>query len=69
MIVQADASLRGLGACLIQDGKPMAFTSKSLTGVESRYANIERELLAVRLCMHMVQHLLARVQVHSSVRP
>ena len=33
--------------CLIQDGKPIAFASKSLTGVESRYASIERELLAV----------------------
>ena len=42
-----DASLRGLGACLIQDGKPIAFASKSLTGAESRYANIERELLAI----------------------
>ena len=47
MIVQADASLRGLGACLIQDGKPIAFASKSLSGAESHYANIERELLAV----------------------
>ena len=47
VIVQADASLRGLGTCLIQDGKPIAFASKSLTGAESRYANIERELLAV----------------------
>ena len=47
VIVQADASLRGLGACLIQDGKPIAFASKSLKGAESHYANIERELLAV----------------------
>ena len=47
VIVQADASLRGLGARLIQDGKPIAFASKSLTGAESRYANIERELLTV----------------------
>ena len=47
VIVQGDASLRGLGTCLIQDGKPIAFASKSLTGVESRYANIERKLLAV----------------------
>ena len=46
-IVQADASLRGLGTCLIQDGKPIAFASKSLTGAESRYANTERELLAI----------------------
>ena len=49
VMIQADASLRGLGACLIQDGKPIAFASKSLTGAESRYANIEKELLAVVL--------------------
>ena len=35
VIVQADASLRGLGACFIQNGKPIAFASKSLTGAES----------------------------------
>ena len=45
--VQADASIRGLGACLIQNGRPIAFASKSLTDAETRYANIERELLAV----------------------
>ena len=37
----------GLGTCLIQDGKPIAFASKSLTGAESHYANIERELLTI----------------------
>jgi hypothetical protein len=46
-IVQVDASLKGLGAALIQDNKPIAFASKTLTGAEKRYANIERELLAV----------------------
>ena len=45
--VQADASIRGLGACLMQDGRPIAFASKSLTDAETRYANIERELLAI----------------------
>ena len=49
--VQADASLRGLGACLMQkhEGKdqPIAFASKSLTDAETRYANIERERLAI----------------------
>ena len=47
VIVQGEASLRGLGTCLIQDGKPIAFASKSLTGAESHYANIERELLTI----------------------
>ena len=45
--LQCDASLKGLGACIIQDGKPIAFASKSLTDIETRYANIERELLAI----------------------
>ena len=49
--MQADASLRGLGACLIQEYKGedqlITFASKSLTDVKTRYANIERELLAI----------------------
>ena len=47
VILQCDASLKGLGACILQDGKPIAFASKSLTDTETRYANIERELLAI----------------------
>ncbi|RUS85701.1 hypothetical protein EGW08_006577 [Elysia chlorotica] len=45
--LEVDSSLNGLGAALIQDGKPIAFASKSLTETEARYANIEREMLAV----------------------
>ena len=45
--LQCDASLKGLGACIIQDGQPIAFASKSLTDTKTRYANIERELLAI----------------------
>ena len=63
--VQADASLRGLGACLIQkhNGKdqPIAFASKSLTDAETRYANIERELLAIVFaCQWFSTYLLGR---------
>ena len=65
VIVQADASLRGLGACLIQQHKgkdqPIAFASKSLTDTETRYANIERELLAiVSACQCFSTYLLGR---------
>ena len=46
VVLQVDASKIALGAALLQDDKPIAFASKSLTETESRYANIERELLA-----------------------
>ena len=39
--IHVNASLRGLGAALVQDGKPVAFASKALTPTEQRYANIE----------------------------
>lgn len=45
--LEVDSSLNGLGAALLQNGKPIAFASKSLSDTEKRYANIEREMLAV----------------------
>lgn len=47
LTLQVDASSRGLGAALIQENQPIAFASKSLTECETRYSNIEREMLAV----------------------
>ena len=47
MTIQVDASQVGLGTALLQNGKPIAFASKALTKTECRYANIEREVLAV----------------------
>lgn len=37
----------GLGACLLQDGTPVNFTSRGLIDAETRYCNLEREMLAV----------------------
>ena len=45
--IQLDSSMLGLGATLINDNKIVAFASKRLSDTESRYENIERELLAV----------------------
>ncbi|XP_033750517.1 uncharacterized protein K02A2.6-like [Pecten maximus] len=46
-ILQCDASQHGLGACLLQDGHPVAYASRALTPTEQNYAQIEKELLAV----------------------
>ena len=42
--IQCDASQRGLGAALMQRGKPIAYASRSLTETEQRYAQIEKEM-------------------------
>ena len=47
LTLQVDASGRGLGCALIQENGPVAYASKSLTGAETRYSNIERELLGI----------------------
>ena len=43
-----DASPYGLGACLVEgQKKPVAFASRTLTQTESKYAQVEREALAI----------------------
>ena len=39
--------MKGVGACLLQEGEPVAFASKSLSPAQSNYSNIERETLAL----------------------
>ena len=45
--VQVDACKTGLGAVLLQEGQPIAMASKALDSVQSGYAVIEKELLAI----------------------
>jgi len=63
--VQCDASKSGLGATLMQGGQPVAFASRSMTAAETRYAQIEKELLAIQWACHKFDiYLFGRDVVH-----
>ena len=47
LTLQSDASQTGQGAVLTQNGQPLAFASRALSDTETRYAQIEKELLSV----------------------
>lgn len=47
LVISTDASSYGIGSILLQDGHPVAYASAALTPAQQRYAQIEKELLAV----------------------
>ena len=57
-VLQTDASTKGLGACLLQDKKPIYFTSKALTETQRGYIAIEIESLAVAWAVEKFHHFL-----------
>ncbi len=71
VILQTDASSKGLGAVLLQDGFPIAYASRSMTATQVRYAQIEKELLAVVFaCERFHQYIYGKtVEVHSDHKP
>ena len=71
MTISADASSYGLGAALLQEGRPIAFASVSLTETQRRYGQIEKELLAiVYACEHFRFYLIgAQFEVETDHRP
>ena len=65
--VQADASQRGLGACLLQQGRPVAYASRALTSAEENYSEIEKEMLAICFaCAKCHQYVYGKsIEVHT----
>ena len=54
--LQTDASAKGLGACLLQNEKPIYFTSKALTETQRGYVAIEIESLAFAWAVEKLHH-------------
>uniref|UniRef100_A0A671SIQ6 Reverse transcriptase/retrotransposon-derived protein RNase H-like domain-containing protein n=1 Tax=Sinocyclocheilus anshuiensis TaxID=1608454 RepID=A0A671SIQ6_9TELE len=70
-VLSADASQHGLGAVCLQNNKPVVFASRALTETESRYAQIEKELLAlVYACQKFHDYIYGRpVTVETDHQP
>ena len=56
--LQTDVSVKGLGACLLQDDRPVYFPSKALTNAQKGYRVVELESLAVAGAMEKFHHFL-----------
>ena len=69
--LQVDACNTGLGAALLQDGKPVAYASRSMTAAQRNYAIIEKELLAVLFGCERFHHYIygKEVRVMSDHKP
>lgn len=62
--IQCEASEQGLGATLLQNGQPVAFASRTLSAVEQRYTQIEKECLAIVFgCQKFSQYITRREKV------
>ena len=69
--IQCDASQSGLGAVLLQEGRPVCYASRALTTTEENYAQIEKELLAIVFsCEKFDQYVYGRhITVQSDHKP
>jgi hypothetical protein len=71
LTLENDACEYGLGSALLQDGRPVAYASRSLSEAERRYAQIEKEMLAMTYGLEKFHHYTfgREVQVTTDHRP
>ncbi|XP_048751787.2 uncharacterized protein K02A2.6-like [Ostrea edulis] len=71
LTLSVDASSKGLGATILQQGRPIAYASRALTAAQRNYAQIEKEALAVVFGCHKFHHYIygRQITVESDHKP
>ncbi|KAB0790218.1 hypothetical protein PPYR_15451, partial [Photinus pyralis] len=71
IIIQTDSSKDGIGCVLMQNKKPVCFASKSLSETEMRYAQIDKEFLAILFACKRFHHYIygRKVVVQTDHKP
>ncbi|CAB4027043.1 Hypothetical predicted protein [Paramuricea clavata] len=71
VVPSVDSSSYGLGACLLQEERPVSYASRSLNSAEKNYAQIEKELLAILFgCTKYHQYIYSKpVTVETDHKP
>ena len=66
--IYTDASQRQLGAVITQDGRPLAFFSRKLNDLQSKYSITELELLSIVECLKEFKSMLwgQRIKVYTT---